>query len=103
MKISKYQKNPSWFPETKSLFFPVFFVFVFAAEEYGGLHESLMVVAPLFIEFAILPDVPWTDHELVKQGNFMRTKYNAPETGQFHEDKIYVNNLQHEFNLLAVL
>ena len=43
---------------------------------YGGLHESLMVEAPLFIEFAILPDVPWTDHELVKQGNFMRTKYN---------------------------
>ena len=52
------------------------FVFVFAAEEYGGLHESLIVEAPLFIEFAILPDVPWTDHELVKQGNFMRTKYN---------------------------
>ena len=56
--------------------FLIVFVFVFAAEEYGGLHESLMVEAPLFIEFAILPDVPWTDHELVKQGNFMRTKYN---------------------------
>ena len=65
----------------KAIFFIVFvfvFVFVFAAEEYGGLHESLMVEAPLFIEFAILPDVPWTDHELVKQGNFMRTKYNTP-------------------------
>ena len=54
------------------------FVFVITVEEYGGYHESLMMEAPsLFIEFAILPPVPWTDHELVKQGNFMRTKYNA--------------------------
>ena len=31
----------------KALFFIVFvFVIVFAAEEYGGLHESLMVEAP---------------------------------------------------------
>ena len=35
--------------KAKALLFIIFvfvFVFVFAAEEYGGLHESLMVEAP---------------------------------------------------------